>query len=138
MTSFGLPAPRTTGPLWQKIANKTKSGVYPPANMIAVALIEACALAGGDAIACASGKYHQNGRRIAYFALADEYPCAPREAIARAVGFKDRGIGKWLREIDTGIRDETYRMNDQDIPAIDPSHVTAVRRAMDAYSEAHP
>jgi hypothetical protein len=99
--TFGLPAPRTSGPLWKKLAAQQREKVkrvpavpvpidepvaYPTARQIAVAIISACRLVGGDPEACAYGMYHVEGRGLAYVALCGLFDRAPREYLATVLG----------------------------------------------------
>ena len=87
--TFGLPPPRTTGPLWKKLEARERAiaiGEYPTTRQIAVAIISACRLVGGDPEACALGRYHIEGRGLAYAALQQLFPKATGEYLATVLG----------------------------------------------------
>ncbi len=83
--------------------------MFPSADRIAIALVTACRLAGGDPAAAARGLPEQRGRHVALAALLEAYPEARRASLARCCGYPAPRAGqaavitarksKWWNEI---------------------------------------
>jgi len=92
---FGLPPPRHDGPLAKKLA---AMAVHPHADVIARAVVTAAFMFNEDPVASVLGRTHRLGRHLAYYAMMDEFPRCPADALARYVGVKPGREALFIRK----------------------------------------